>query len=96
MFPQVNGGSVFGFLQRNSIAPTVGLRFRFRKLATSDLWAVLRTAALTQIIPRDKRDGPRRSCAKNGTDTGQTAPALATGASMSPLLARNGHTECVV
>jgi hypothetical protein len=29
MFTQVNGGLAFGFLQRNSIAPTVGLRFRF-------------------------------------------------------------------
>jgi hypothetical protein len=25
----VNGGLAFGFLQRNNIAPTVGLRFRF-------------------------------------------------------------------
>lgn len=29
MFTQVNGGLAFGFLQRNNIAPTVGLRFRF-------------------------------------------------------------------
>ena len=29
MFSQVNGGLAFGFLQRNNIAPTVGLRFRF-------------------------------------------------------------------
>jgi hypothetical protein len=26
---QVNGGLASGFLQRNNIAPTVGLRFRF-------------------------------------------------------------------
>jgi hypothetical protein len=25
----VNGGLAFGFLQRNNIAPTAGLRFRF-------------------------------------------------------------------
>jgi hypothetical protein len=25
----VNGGLAFGFLQRNNIDPTVGLRFRF-------------------------------------------------------------------
>jgi hypothetical protein len=25
----VNNGLAFGFLQRNNIAPTVGLRFRF-------------------------------------------------------------------
>jgi predicted porin len=29
MFTQVNGGLAYGFLQRNNIAPTVGLRFRF-------------------------------------------------------------------
>jgi predicted porin len=29
MFTQVNGGLAFGFLQRNNIAPTAGLRFRF-------------------------------------------------------------------
>jgi predicted porin len=29
MFTQVNGGLAFGFLQRNNVAPTVGLRFRF-------------------------------------------------------------------
>jgi predicted porin len=29
MFTQVNNGLAFGFLQRNNIAPTVGLRFRF-------------------------------------------------------------------
>lgn len=29
MFSQVNGGLAFGFLQRNNIDPTVGLRFRF-------------------------------------------------------------------
>ncbi|WP_426615439.1 porin [Bradyrhizobium sp. McL0616] len=29
MFTQVNGGLASGFLQRNNIAPTVGLRFRF-------------------------------------------------------------------
>jgi predicted porin len=29
MFNQVNGGLAFGFLQRNNIDPTVGLRFRF-------------------------------------------------------------------
>ena len=29
MFTQVKGGLAFGFLQRNNIAPTVGLRFRF-------------------------------------------------------------------
>jgi hypothetical protein len=29
MFTQVNDGLAFGFLQRNNIAPTVGLRFRF-------------------------------------------------------------------
>lgn len=29
MFTQVNGGLAFGFLQRNNIAPTVGVRFRF-------------------------------------------------------------------
>jgi predicted porin len=29
MFTQVNGGLAFGFLQRNNIAPTIGLRFRF-------------------------------------------------------------------
>jgi predicted porin len=29
MFTQVNGGLAFGFLQRNNIAPTVALRFRF-------------------------------------------------------------------
>jgi predicted porin len=29
MFTQVNGGLAFGFLQRNNIDPTVGLRFRF-------------------------------------------------------------------
>src|SRR6476620_8017658 len=29
MFTQVNGGFANGFLQRNNIAPTVGLRFRF-------------------------------------------------------------------
>src|SRR3982074_2380454 len=29
MFTQVNGGLAVGFLQRNNIAPTVGLRFRF-------------------------------------------------------------------
>jgi predicted porin len=29
MFTQVNGGLANGFLQRNNIAPTVGLRFRF-------------------------------------------------------------------
>jgi predicted porin len=29
MFSQVNGGLASGFLQRNNIAPTVGLRFRF-------------------------------------------------------------------
>src|SRR4030088_3015822 len=29
MFSQVNGGLAFGFLQRNNIAPTAGLRFRF-------------------------------------------------------------------
>jgi hypothetical protein len=28
-FSQVNGGLAFGFLQRNNIDPTVGLRFRF-------------------------------------------------------------------
>jgi predicted porin len=29
MFTQVNGGLAFGFLQRNNIDPTAGLRFRF-------------------------------------------------------------------
>jgi hypothetical protein len=29
MFNQVNGGLASGFLQRNNIDPTVGLRFRF-------------------------------------------------------------------
>ncbi|SHN78286.1 hypothetical protein [Bradyrhizobium erythrophlei] len=29
MFTQVNGGLPYGFLQRNNVAPTVGLRFRF-------------------------------------------------------------------
>jgi hypothetical protein len=29
MFTQVSGGLAFGFLQRNNIDPTVGLRFRF-------------------------------------------------------------------
>jgi len=29
MFSRVNGGLAFGFLQRNNIDPTVGLRFRF-------------------------------------------------------------------
>jgi len=29
MFSQVNGGLANGFLHRNSIDPTVGLRFRF-------------------------------------------------------------------
>jgi predicted porin len=29
MFSQVNNGLAFGFLQRNNIDPTVGLRFRF-------------------------------------------------------------------
>jgi hypothetical protein len=29
MFTQVNDGLAFGFLQRNNIAPTAGLRFRF-------------------------------------------------------------------
>jgi hypothetical protein len=29
MFTQVNNGLAFGFLQRNNIAPTAGLRFRF-------------------------------------------------------------------
>jgi predicted porin len=29
MFTQVNGGLAFGFLQRNNVDPTVGLRFRF-------------------------------------------------------------------
>jgi predicted porin len=29
MFSQVNGGLAFGFLQRNNVDPTVGLRFRF-------------------------------------------------------------------
>ncbi len=29
MFSQVNGGLAFGFLQRNNIDPTAGLRFRF-------------------------------------------------------------------
>jgi hypothetical protein len=29
MFSQVNGGLAFGFLDRNNIDPTVGLRFRF-------------------------------------------------------------------
>jgi predicted porin len=29
MFTQVNGGLAYGFLQRNNIDPTVGLRFRF-------------------------------------------------------------------
>jgi predicted porin len=29
MFSQVNGGFAFGFLQRNNVDPTVGLRFRF-------------------------------------------------------------------
>ncbi len=29
MFTQVNGGLAYGFLQRNNIAPTAGLRFRF-------------------------------------------------------------------
>jgi hypothetical protein len=28
-FTQVNGGLAYGFLQRNNITPTVGLRFRF-------------------------------------------------------------------
>src|SRR6476620_1034119 len=32
MFSQVNGGLAYGFLQRNNIDPTAGLRFRFRKL----------------------------------------------------------------
>ena len=27
MFTRVNGGLAYGFLQRNNIAPTVGLRF---------------------------------------------------------------------
>jgi hypothetical protein len=80
MFTQVNGGLAFGFLQRNNIAPTVGLRFRFRKLATTDLWAVLRTAALTQITLRAKHDGPRRPCAgpgRSGIDRGpRTGPTL--------------------
>jgi ketosteroid isomerase-like protein len=52
MFTQVNGGLAFGFLQRNNIAPTAGLRFRFWKLAATNLWAVVRTAALTQITLR--------------------------------------------
>jgi hypothetical protein len=29
MFSQVNGGLAYGFLQRNNVDPTVGLRFRF-------------------------------------------------------------------
>ena len=29
MFTQVNGGLAFGFLQRNNVDSTVGLRFRF-------------------------------------------------------------------
>ena len=29
MFSQVNGGLAYGFLQRNNIDPTAGLRFRF-------------------------------------------------------------------
>jgi predicted porin len=29
MFTQVNGGLAFGFLQRNNVDPTVGVRFRF-------------------------------------------------------------------
>jgi hypothetical protein len=29
MFSQVNGGLAYGFLQRNNIDPTVGLRLRF-------------------------------------------------------------------
>jgi hypothetical protein len=29
MFTQVNGGLASGFLQRNNVAPTAGLRFRF-------------------------------------------------------------------
>jgi hypothetical protein len=29
MFTQVNGGLASGFLQRNNIDPTIGLRFRF-------------------------------------------------------------------
>ena len=29
MFTQVNGGLAFGFLQRDNVAPTAGLRFRF-------------------------------------------------------------------
>jgi hypothetical protein len=29
MFSQVNGGLANGFLQRNNIDPTIGLRFRF-------------------------------------------------------------------
>ena len=29
MFTQVNGGLAFGFLQRNTVDSTVGLRFRF-------------------------------------------------------------------
>jgi hypothetical protein len=29
MFSQVNGGLAYGFLQRNNIDPTPGLRFRF-------------------------------------------------------------------
>jgi len=32
MFSQVNGGLANGFLHRNSIDPTVGLRFRFREI----------------------------------------------------------------
>jgi hypothetical protein len=29
MFSQVNGGLANGFISRNTIAPTAGLRFRF-------------------------------------------------------------------